>query len=314
MARTQKKQSDQVNIEVLSYAEQVENEFMSLYMQYDVANAPEKRKNEIIDSFWSDIYKAVFKPDKPQINQCNSKLQPWNIKELNEVLELYINLCKRFGGVIKYYQFCKLVGYNRYTIDLWHKANINNRTIFLLNDADIEEEYKVNGSIYILYNNNTDNMKRIYKNDISSVYVIDDIKKDINNIYNNSITITDILNNSDYIKGFNNYNIVNNNMLNNTDNSNINNIDIDKLRDKLSRTRLDVKKKLNAEMQDSNTNQLSNDTMGAAIRANNEEELGKLYEPKRMIQAEQVKQIASAGQLPRFELTEKHTQFITKNE
>lgn len=53
-------------------------------------------------------------------------------------------------------------------------------------------------------------------------------------------------------------------------------------------------------MQDSNTNQLSNDTMGAAIRANNEEELGKLYEPKRMIQAEQIKQIATAGQLPVF--------------
>ena len=41
-------------------------------------------------------------------------------------------------------------------------------------------------------------------------------------------------------------------------------------------------------MQDSNTNGLSNDTMGQALRANNEDELGKLYEPRRTMQRELV--------------------------
>ena len=53
-------------------------------------------------------------------------------------------------------------------------------------------------------------------------------------------------------------------------------------------------------MQDSNTNGLSNDTMGHAIRANNEEELGKLYEPKRMMQQEAVKRVLTASELPKL--------------
>ena len=56
----------------------------------------------------------------------------------------------------------------------------------------------------------------------------------------------------------------------------------------LSSLRFDVKKKLRQEMQDSNTNGLSNDTMGQALRANNEDELGKLYEPRRTMQRELV--------------------------
>ena len=53
-------------------------------------------------------------------------------------------------------------------------------------------------------------------------------------------------------------------------------------------------------MQDSNTNGLSNDTMGHAIRANNEEELGKLYEPKRMMQQESIKRVLTASELPKL--------------
>ena len=53
-------------------------------------------------------------------------------------------------------------------------------------------------------------------------------------------------------------------------------------------------------MQDANTNGLSNDTMGHAIRANNEEELGKLYEPKRMIQQAAIKSALPAAELPKL--------------
>jgi hypothetical protein len=51
------------------------------------------------------------------------------------------------------------------------------------------------------------------------------------------------------------------------------------------------------EMQDSNTNALSNDTMGQVVRANNEEELGKLYEPKRMLQQVAMRQSIGADGL-----------------
>ena len=54
-------------------------------------------------------------------------------------------------------------------------------------------------------------------------------------------------------------------------------------------------------MQDSNTNGLSNDTMGQALRANNEDELGKLYEPRRMVQHEQIKHALTAAELPKLD-------------
>jgi len=235
-------------VEVLSYAEQVQECFMELYNELDIANAPEKRKNEIIDSLWIEIYNKVFRPTTPQTNNCGSKLAPWKVEELEAVCDMYITLCKRFGGVIKYYQFCKLVGYTRYTIDLWHKANTSHKSVFIMSDSDIEEERKANTNIYIV--NHVNDIKDMDIVQIKNNVYIDDIKA------NNA-----------------------------------------QERDILSCRRLDVKQKLNAEMQDSNTNQLSNDTMGAAIRANNEEELGKLYEPKRMIQHEQIKQALSLNDL-----------------
>ena len=251
-------------VEVLSYAEQVEECFMELYMRYDVANAPEKRKSEIIDSFWSDIYKQVFKPDRPQNNNSKSRLLVYDVENMQEVVEMYTNLCKRYGGVIKYNQFSNLTGIHRDTLYRWHKYNTTGRYIFTLNDTQYKEDSNI-----IMYINIDNSVVEYKSNDIFDTNIIytdtdNNICDSSNNIYNN-------------IKANSNQD-----------------------RHVLSRRRYDVIKKLQEEMQDSNTNQLSNDTMGAAIRANNEEELGKLYEPKRMIQAEQIKQIATAGQLPVF--------------
>lgn len=241
--------------EVLSYAEQVEECFLDLYMQYDVANAPEKRKSEIIDSFWSDIYKQVFKPDRPQNNNCKSRLLVYDVENVQDVVEMYTNLCKRFGGVIKFNQFANLTGIHRDTLYRWHKYNTSGKYVFMLNDTQYQEDSNV--LMYI----KTDNSIVEYKSkdifDGNMVYDSDNT----DNIYNN-------------IKANSNQD-----------------------RHILSRQRYDVIKKLQEEMQDSNTNQLSNDTMGAAIRANNEEELGKLYEPKRMIQQEQIKQALSLNDL-----------------
>lgn len=240
--------------EVLSYAEQVEECFLELYKRYDVANAPEKRKASILDSFWKTIYKQVFEPDKNQINNCNSKMLPWDIEQVEDVTDMYVDICNRYGGVIKFNQFCKLVGYSRYTVDLWYKSNRTNRYTFLLNVNLLDSE--------ILTDDIRDMILRIDEDE----YALMPQRK-----------VTEII----------------------VDNVNNNN----PRRHLLSRRRFDIKKKLRQEMQDSNTNQLSNDTMGAAIRANNEEELGKLYEPKRMIQHEQIRQALSVADLPRLSST-----------
>jgi len=62
-------------------------------------------------------------------------------------------------------------------------------------------------------------------------------------------------------------------------------------------------------MQDSNTNALSNDTMGQVVRANNEEELGKLYEPKRMMQQATIKQALGDSELPKLGENIQNAQF-----
>lgn len=224
------------DFEIMSAAERVEEEFMYLYEKYNVADAPPKQKADIIDSFWGDIYKKVFKPEPDVIkyNNCKSKLKTYDVEEVEEVCDMYIKLNKRFGGVIKINQFANLTGIHRATLWLWNKNNTSNSYIFNLNNNAVDEEGKY---VYILYKGNND----IEYHGTSS------LDKNV-----------------------------------------------------LSTFRFDVVKKLREEMQDSNTNGLSNDTMGHAIRANNEEELGKLYEPKRMLQQESIKRVLTASELPKL--------------
>lgn len=224
------------NVEVLSFAEQVELEFLNLYEKYDVANAPAKQKADIIDSFWPDIYKIVFKPDADYIryNHQLSKLRTYDIDAVESVCDIFIKLNKRYGGVIKFNQFANLTGIHRATLWLWNKSNTSNNYIFNLNSNGMDEENN-----FVVYINDGD----------KGVKFVNNRWKD---------------------------------------------------RGELSTVRFDVIKKLREEMQDSNTNGLSNDTMGHAIRANNEEELGKLYEPKRMMQQEAVKRVLTAAELPKL--------------
>lgn len=214
------------NIEVLDYAQLLESHFMDLYYQLDVASAPEKRKPSIIDSIWLDIYKIVFKPDKKQPNHSNSKLKYHEVENIENVVEMYIKLCIRFGGVIKYNSFCNLTGIDYTTICLWYNNNNTNKYIFSLNNDAIQIE---SNSINYIYVDNYNNITRV-----NNTYYIDNI-------------------------------------------------------DPLSKIRFDIKKKLHDFMVDENTNGLSVDTMGQAIRANNDEDLGKLYDPKKIVLQQQAK-------------------------
>ena len=150
---------DRKSIDVLSLAELTEIAFKDMYIDLDVENAPEKRKADIIDSIWSDIYKDVFEPGKNDttFNNCKSKLKTWDVESVESVVDVFIKLNKRYGGVIKYNQFSNLTGINRFTIDLWHKANSTNGYIFMLPQNDIDMECN---NIYIINNNGLCKPKR----------------------------------------------------------------------------------------------------------------------------------------------------------
>lgn len=241
--------------EVLTLAQLTEIEFLKLYNELCVSDAPEKRKADIIDSIWPDIYSIVFKPgiDDIRFNNCKSRLLTYNVQDVEDVCNMFIKLNKRYGGVIKFNQFANLTGINRYTLYLWHKANNTNGYIFNLSKSDIDLEY-------------------------NNIYIINNGNNDVNYIYYNG---------------------------NGKDSGS----------DRLSTLRFDVIKKLQEEMQDSNTNGLSNDTMGQALRANNEDELGKLYEPRRMVQHEQIKHALTADELPKLDANfVQSAQIESKNE
>ena len=165
------KKNKQVNnadqVEVLTYPEQIESIFLDLYAKYDVANAPEKKRANIIDTFWKDIYIQLFKPDTPQYNNCKSKIKPYDIPTIESILNTFVKLCNRYNGVVLIDSFCDLIGYSRNAVYMWNKANNSNNYIFTLdpNIDDVEENilyiYVNDNSVKCIKDNNNIN---IYKN------------------------------------------------------------------------------------------------------------------------------------------------------
>lgn len=221
----------------MTYADMVEVEFKRIYAELNIAEAPERRKPDMIDSIWSDIYKLLFKPgiDDVRYNNVKSKIKTYDVETIESIADVFIKLNKRYGGVIKYNQFANLTGIHRYTLDLWHNANNTSGYIFNLPDNAVQEEY--NNIIYIPNGNDV----IVYKG------------------------------NERYIR--------------------------EKINGVLSVTRFDVKKKLQEEMQDSNTNGTSIDTMGQMFRANNEQDLGRLYEPRKTLMEVQARHMLTDGEL-----------------
>lgn len=215
--------------EVMSLADMTEEEFKRLYVTYNVADAPNRQKADMIDAIWEELYDIVFKPDIGEItyNNCKSKLIPYKVEEVEAVCKKFINLNRLYGGVIKLCSFSDLTGIHTYTMSLWSDANKTNGYIFSLSDSDMNSEF-------------------------SNIYIINNGNGDIEYKGNNRYTL--------------------------------------KTNSKLSSLRFDAKKKIFDAVKGSNTNGLSMDTMGHTIRANQDEEVGKMYEPRRMVQQEQIRQ------------------------
>lgn len=141
--------------EVMSLADMTKAEFLRLYDFYHVADATERQKPNMVDAIWSEIYGLVFKPLPGQkiYNNCKSRLIPYMVEDVEAVCDAYINLCRLYGGVIKFDSFSELTGIHRYTLDLWNKANNTNGYIFSLSGADVNNEFS---NIYIINYNGKD--------------------------------------------------------------------------------------------------------------------------------------------------------------
>lgn len=203
--------------DIMNYSDLLESEFLRLYNKY-IPGAPANRIPIIIDSFWNEIYTNIFKPsnDEKLLNTCNSKILAYHVLDMESVLNKYIELCNRYGGIIKINSFCNLTGYTRQTFLHWNHLNNTNEYIFRLSKDDCIEDLNRN-VIYIFHS------RRLEK----------------------------------LINRFNDSNVK-----------------------ELNCIRYDVIKKLRESIQDENTSQLSTSTVGQVVRANNDIDVGKLYDVK----------------------------------
>lgn len=222
--------------EILSYAEQIEGEFIRLFELY-ARGTKDREKMDIIDSFFHEIGQKILKaePDAVKYNRCKSKILPYDVKQVEEITRLYINLCRRFGGTVKLLSICELFNYELQSVINWNNANNTDGYILSLKPEE-EEKEKINIIDYNL------NMSKKGKCNISeNKYIY------INN--NNELPI----------------------IFNNTDNS---------AAKKLSSKRFDIYKMIKQAIRAQNDNGLSASPMGQVVRANNDEEVGKMYEPR----------------------------------
>lgn len=81
-------------------------------------------KQVTFNSAWRYVYKCLFKPDKPQVNNRNSLLDYDDINALNRVCDAYIDLCFEYHIEPNYYGFSRLIGCSRETIDQWKNGDV----------------------------------------------------------------------------------------------------------------------------------------------------------------------------------------------
>ena len=132
--------------EIVSLSDLAEVTFKDLYRSYnnamDINSKSAKQRADIIDAILSEVYLSVFKPSPGESTQngSKSKLKTYDVQEVESITELIIRLNQLYGGVIKLIQFSNLIGINRYTLNLWEKANRSSGYIFKLSDTEISEE------------------------------------------------------------------------------------------------------------------------------------------------------------------------------
>lgn len=241
------------NDNILSFADQVEEEFIRLYNELGVKDAPAKRQPDMIDEIFKKIYHIVFYPKNGEVcyNGTKSRLRTYDVQSIEEITEKIISLNRIYGGVIKFIQFSDMTGIFPQTLFNWEKANHTSGYVFKISRADNEQEY--------------------------------------NNIFIYNAPGGAVRYAGNWVKN-------------------------EKYNDELSLMRFDVKKKMREAMQASATNATSLDTMGYMSRLNNEPELGRLYEPRKMVLEAQTRRMVTDAELIKLgELSNNGTQLEDKS-
>lgn len=211
--------------EVLTPAEQLEQAFNELYMQYCGDMTLTAKKANIIDSFWSQIGNSLFlgTPENMKFNHQKSKLIYSDVVQMEELVNKYVELCQRYGCVPKIHSFAELTKIDKQTFHNWHNANTGTGYIVKLNNEEIEREKP-------------------------NIYIIQDGKYE----------------KLDYIKA-------------SAEEREINSL------------RFDILQKLRDSAREFTRNAVMDSNIGPAAMANNDAEVGLMWDAKRQITAEAIK-------------------------
>lgn len=104
-----------------------ENEIETLFLEYCELHNIDLENDSIKPSkgnaIWKYIYNILFRPDKNTVryNNKNSKLDYGNIDLLNDVADIYIDLCFDYGIPQSRYGFSRLTGISEDELLRWNK-------------------------------------------------------------------------------------------------------------------------------------------------------------------------------------------------
>ena len=100
------------------YDNLIESLFLEYFKVRDIDPQHDNIKQTKFNAAWKHIYNKLFKPDINTVryNNKNSKLDYNDINELNNICDIYIDLCFEYNVIPCQYGFYRLTGITRDTL------------------------------------------------------------------------------------------------------------------------------------------------------------------------------------------------------
>lgn len=109
-------------------AEIYDNRIEELFLEYFEDRGIDPQRGNIkqtkFNAAWRYIYNILFRPDKNTVryNNKNSKINYDDIEQLNNICDIYIDLCFEYNIIPCQYGFYRLTGIARDTLNRWEKG------------------------------------------------------------------------------------------------------------------------------------------------------------------------------------------------
>ena len=106
---------------VIVYENKIEELFIEYFENRGIDLQKDSIKQTKFNSAWKYIYNILFKPDENTIkyNNKNSKINYNDLSELNDICDIYIDLCFEYNIIPCQYGFYRLTGITRDTLNKW---------------------------------------------------------------------------------------------------------------------------------------------------------------------------------------------------